>query len=336
MSDDSWSRLEAERRELADRAELFADRGLGAHAELLNRGGPAPGRLTETPLIVDTDVGGDPDDAVALALAARLSPHLALVITSDEAGGERARFARHLLDLVGRPEVPVVAGRQLGDTPYFCVQGLTLPQIGPQPTNVAEAVAQVCAATAGPVRWVGLAPLSNLADLLHAEPALAQRLVVTQMGGAIAYRDPARAEHNFRLDPAAARAVLGTLRDIHLVMSDTTFTPEIQIDGSSPMYQALAQPSAPAWAELLRIYMDRWFGQFHPSTLQHDALTLSAALQLPFVGFDLATISLSEDARMSLDPTGQRHFISVRARYDAFNQWLHRGLTAPDQARQRA
>ena len=74
MSDDSWERLEAERRELADRAERFADFGLGIHAERLNRGGGVPPRLTDAPMILDTDVGGDPDDAIALVLAARLVP----------------------------------------------------------------------------------------------------------------------------------------------------------------------------------------------------------------------------------------------------------------------
>lgn len=58
-----------------------------------------------TPLILDTDIGGDPDDAIAVALAARRFPERALVITTDEHRGGRARFARQFLDLLGRPEV---------------------------------------------------------------------------------------------------------------------------------------------------------------------------------------------------------------------------------------
>jgi hypothetical protein len=66
--------------------------------------------MSPTAVIIDTDIGGDPDDAIALVLAARRLPELALVVTCDELGGERARFARHLLDLLGRGDVPVVAG----------------------------------------------------------------------------------------------------------------------------------------------------------------------------------------------------------------------------------
>ena len=323
---DSWSRLEAERRELADQAERFADLGLGVHAEQLNRGGPIQ-RLHLTPLILDTDIGGDPDDAVALVLAARTCPQLTLVVTSDEIDGERARFARYLLDLAGRHDVPVVAGRALSSQPLFSAQGLIHPQVGQQSAEVAQAVAWACGTTDGPVRWVGMGPLTNLAELVRTRPDLVRRLAVTQMGGAINYRDPTRAEHNFRLDPVAARTVLAELPDIHLVLSDVTFTPAIAVDTTSPIYQDLGRDGAPGWAQVVRVHMDRWFAQFHPSTLQHDPLTLSAALQLPFVSFELTTVVLDEAARMSRSPDGHRHFLSTRARYDAFTEWMRRGLT---------
>lgn len=72
-------------------------------------------------LIIDTDIGGDADDALAVAIAAPSVPELALLITTDattaeitaEAAGEtagghgsgpdqRARLARHLLDRIAR------------------------------------------------------------------------------------------------------------------------------------------------------------------------------------------------------------------------------------------
>ena len=65
-------------------------------------------------MIIDTDVGGDSDDAIALATAAFAVPELALVITTDEYGGQRARFARHFLDLLGRDDIAVVTGADLG------------------------------------------------------------------------------------------------------------------------------------------------------------------------------------------------------------------------------
>ena len=71
------------------------------------------------PVILDADIGGEPDDAMALVIAARELPELTLVVTSDEMSGQRARYARLLLDAAGRPDVLVVAGRQLSATPFF-------------------------------------------------------------------------------------------------------------------------------------------------------------------------------------------------------------------------
>ncbi len=290
-------------------------------AEKLRAAGPMPPRVHRTPIILDTDVGGDPDDAIALTCAAR-RPELALVITADENGGERARLARHLLDLLERPEVPVVAGADLGNTRYWVADGLTPDDVGKQPDDVVHAVASICARTPGPVRWVGCGPLTNLAHILRSTTELAQRLVVTQMGGAIDYRDPTRAEHNFRLDPDAARYVVATAPELTLVLSDVTFTDETAIDADTDIYKTLSAPDAPEWATLLATHLDRWFTLRHPSSKQHDPLTLAVALELPFVELARPAIALAADARMRVDADGHPTWITTDADYPAFRHWL--------------
>lgn len=287
---------------------------------------PAPTGRDRSPLILDTDIGGDGDDAIAVAVAAFAAPELALVITTDEHNGERARFARHFLDLLGREDVAVVAGADLGNTRYLSIDGLVPDSVAAQPVDVHDAVTAVLGASTGSVRWVGMGPMTNLAALLAADPHLGERLRVTQMGGAINYRKPDQAEHNFRLDPTAARAVLAAGLQVQLVISDTTFTDELAIDAQSPLYESLAG-EAPPWAELLRGHLDLWFSRFYPSTLQHDALTLSVALELPFVGLTRAVVTLDQAARMSHDPDGMPVWISARALYAPFMDWLLRQLT---------
>ena len=278
-------------------------------------------------MIVDTDLGGDPDDAFALVAAALTVPGLALVVTSDEVGGgERARFARHLLDLCGRPDVAVVAGRRLRELAYFTVAGLIPDSVPDQPTGVVSGVEAVTEDSER-VRWVGMAPLSNLADLLAARPQLARALVLTQMGGAVNYRDPTRAEHNVRLDPGAARRVLSLVPEPTLVTSDVTFTTEIEIDAKSEIYRRLAAADAPPWAQAVRAHCDQWFARHHPGSMQHDALTLSAALGLPFVEFDRRGVAFDDIGRMSVHGGGVPVRLSHRADYAAFNRWLDQALS---------
>ncbi|HYU83214.1 MAG TPA: nucleoside hydrolase [Kribbellaceae bacterium] len=292
--------------------------------EALTAGGPppdGPSPLATAPLIIDTDLGGDPDDAFALAVAALTVAELALVITTDEAAGERARFARYLLDLLGRPEVPVVSGADLGNTRYFCVEGLAPAAVGTQPADVAAAVETVCTRP-GPVRWLGIGPVSNLAAMLTNRPDLAERFVVTQMGGALRYRDPAKAEHNFRLDPAAASRLLHDVRRPTLVMSDVTFNPAMEITRDSPLYHKLAAQDAPDWARVVKEHFDRWADRFHPGSMQHDALALAAALLWPGIRFGRERVTLDDQARMRRDVNGVEVKVSLEADYGDFMNWL--------------
>jgi inosine-uridine nucleoside N-ribohydrolase len=319
--------------------EWTALAGLGASFEefdevagSLIRGGPPPAvgvpAIAHAPMIIDTDIGGDPDDTVALVVAARLVPELALVITSDEYGGERARFARYLLDLVGRTDVPVVAGSDLGNSRMWVVDGLCPDGVPRQGTDVVGAVSEVCARSDGRVRWVGIGPLSNLAMLQAEQPELLSRLAVTQMGGAINYRDPTRAEHNFRVDPEAAIRMVPSLEPWAptFVVSDVTFNPAMELTADSPLYRRWAQPDARPWERVLRAHWDRWMTKY-PGSMQHDALTLAAAMLWPGVRFVRERVTLDPIARMSRSDKGTEIAMSVSADYTAFMSWLDEALT---------
>ncbi|EKX66687.1 nucleoside hydrolase [Streptomyces ipomoeae] len=328
--------IRAEWRAIVESGESLPGSGLAALSARMRATGNWPEDLRSAPVIIDTDIGGDADDALAVAAAARSLPRLALVLTSDETGpavgyGARARFARFLLDLTGRTDVAVVSGVSLGDTRYFCADGLVPDELPPQSADVVAAVRAVCAAVPGPVQWVGMGPLSNLALVLEAAPELASRLHVTQMGGALNYRDPSRAEHNFRLDVSSVHKVFdavskGLLPTPYFVTSEVTFTSAIEITADHPVHRALAAPDAPAWAALLVAHMRQWFERFHPGTIQHDALALSAALQLPFVDFDKMPVALDSIGRTIRSEVGVPVWLSLSARYPAFMRWLSQRL----------
>src|SRR5205807_7156554 len=70
------------------------------------------GQTAQQKVILDTDIGDDVDDAYALALLCSL-PNAKLVGVTTAFGetGKRAQIAAKLLKVLGRPEVPVCAGR---------------------------------------------------------------------------------------------------------------------------------------------------------------------------------------------------------------------------------
>jgi purine nucleosidase len=187
---------------------------------------PAP-----IPVVLDTDIGSDPDDALALILALA-SPELDLlgVTVVDGDVDLRARIAARLLGLAGRPDIPVFKGcrRPLGPGRGPTMHGhegrgiLDHDHAGPD-APIADTPAPewlVAAARRRPFHLVGIGPCSNLARALQLDPDLAGRLLgFSAMGGVFDPRGfaagwrhvfrttglrPAALDHNTASDPPAA------------------------------------------------------------------------------------------------------------------------------------
>jgi inosine-uridine nucleoside N-ribohydrolase len=280
-------------------------------------------RLDPSPRFVamDTDCFYDPDDAISMVLAALLVEKL-IVVTCDETVGRRARGARRFLDLLGRPDVPVVAGAELDGEQRFIMDDL-IPDVPDQSHDLVEAVAGACAAAAGqPVYWVGQGPMSNLAEVFLQRPELAERLAVVQQGGWLdEYRDPTRASHNFRLDETAAGLAVRAAFEPKLLLSDHTNADELLITRESELYRLVSAPDAPEWARWIALHLGRWFDRGKPSHM-HDPLALSVALDCGFVQFAEVRVRIEADARMYRDRGGRPVAVSTGVAYEAFMQWL--------------
>jgi purine nucleosidase len=75
---------------------------------------------------LDTDLGGDTDDACALAfLLGRPEVELAGVTTVADRAGRRAGYVRHCLGLAGRAGIPVIAGAGLSMTTLRSAEPVT-------------------------------------------------------------------------------------------------------------------------------------------------------------------------------------------------------------------
>jgi inosine-uridine nucleoside N-ribohydrolase len=184
----------------------------------------APAPLAAAPLAIDCDPGADDALALLMALAApSLSVRLVTTVAGNAPLAVCAANARRVLDLAGRPDVPVVAGAAGppggGGVPDAVVHGadglagLDLPPPS-RPPDGRDATAALAAAM--PATLLALGPLTNVVTALESGVA-PDRLVV--MGGAIGPGNmPTGAEFNLAADPEGARRVLA--RPVTLVPLD--------------------------------------------------------------------------------------------------------------------
>ena len=206
-------------------------------------------------IILDTDIGTDVDDAMALSLAA-LSPQLEIVgVTTVHADAPlRARIARKLLDLAGRTDIPVIAGASLplqmplpenftwmpklrGHEGVGILQGAELtPSVDPMATadDAARFIIQQAERNQGDLALITIGAMTNVGRALQIEPRLAGWIhSLTLMGGTVyaeKFPFPPMLETNLNADPEAARLVFASGIPLTIVPMEVTtqvyLTPE--------------------------------------------------------------------------------------------------------------
>jgi len=149
------------------------------------------------PVVLDTDIGTDVDDALALTLALA-SPELELLgVTVVDGDVElRARMASRLLGMAGRSDIPVVIGEGqpigVGRGPtHFGHEGeglLDIPWIGPEApileTTAAEWLVELSRERRYYLSAVG--PFTNVARAVELDPLYPSRtLGLAVMGGMV-------------------------------------------------------------------------------------------------------------------------------------------------------
>jgi len=176
----------------------------------------AAGKSALSPVIFDTDIGTDIDDAYALALLMQRPELQVLGITTVSSdAGARARLAAKLLHVAGGKwtRVPVYAGIS---TPAQYMQQVEWAQGFESPSlhlsGGVDFMRREINRRPGLVIIIAVGELTNVAALLEAEPGIAKRIrAISLMGGSI-YRGFApgskpEPEWNIKSNAAAARAV---------------------------------------------------------------------------------------------------------------------------------
>ena len=167
-------------------------------------------------VLVDTDIGDDIDDALALALVLH-SPEIELRGVTTVFGDtlQRARLAAYLLKDYGCEDVPVAAGienpiqwrHRPSGVPQAAVLDAheALPALSTTPGP--KLIVETALAHPGRLTLLCLGPLTNIAKALTIEPKLITALRrIVMMGGSSGWPLP---DWNVRSDARAAQIVLG-------------------------------------------------------------------------------------------------------------------------------
>lgn len=237
-----------------------------------------------TKILIDTDIGGDVDDALALGMLLNSSDEIEIVGITNVylANAWRAGVTKQILKVYGREEIPVCTGAEKpligwwdesripnSSPDYGEFRGEALPHAADFIIRMAEEVENLTVLAIG--------PLTNLGIALAKAPHIASRIRILMMGGQV---NKAHPEWNIVCDPEAARIVFESGADIRMVGLDVTnrcqFTRE-EVD----FVKSAGNPRAEMLGEMMEIFIEK-FGYL---PILHDPLAAAVLLWDDIVTF---------------------------------------------------
>src|SRR5579871_1599413 len=248
-----------------------------------------------TPIIFDTDIGDDIDDALALALALQ-SPELDVraVTTVIDDTETRTRLAWKEMGLYNRRDIPVATGASepLLDpvrpqrAPQFEV--LTAADTVPEAAHrrAADLIIETLMASPKPVTLIPIGPLTNIALALKSGPDIRPKIArIVLMGGAfhMLYQ-----EYNIWRDRVAAEIVFSSGVPITAVGLDVTT--RCKLEGADlARLRAATNPASKFLARLIELWQDGHPNQF--PTL-HDPLAVASAVRPSLIETQLGSVQV--------------------------------------------
>ncbi len=236
-------------------------------------------------ILIDTDIGDDIDDALALALGLAL-PQLEIVgiTTVFRDAIARARIANHLLKLAGRTDIPVYAGSGDGlvqanerlplcqmteDTDKACYDAVNAAAAETDNGESAvDFILEMAEKYGNELILLGIGPLTNIAKAMLKAPETMKKLKkIVIMGGTYFEH---HLEWNILCDVEAADVVYSRCENLYCVGFDVTNQTTVSYLEHRTMMQMTGDPYRDYLATLVQQWSDR---VWHCPTL-HDPLAL--------------------------------------------------------------
>lgn len=282
-----------------------------------------------TPVLFDTDIGNDIDDAVALAyLLAQPQCELVGITTATGDTAKRAALCEVICRAAGREAIPIHAGlagpllhgREQGVAQYAAIEHLPHKTDYPTGFGALEFLRNSIRSRPGEITLLAVGPMTNIGTLFAADPelpGLLKRIVL--MCGRFTTGGPGAKEWNAFLDPIATaltyQNAAGRLLSVGLDVTLQCVLP------AAPVRERFAAAGGALAATLGMAEV--WFTRADHLTF-HDPLAAALLFAPNLCGYQKGTIStviepgpLEGMTRWQPDPNGP-HEIAATVQTEAF------------------
>jgi purine nucleosidase len=265
-------------------------------------------------IIIDTDIGSDIDDAIAVALAMR-SPEIVIEGVTTVYGDVdlRARIVKKMLQYGKREDVRVYAGinKPLLHNREIWMSGhegegilAEEDKLEYESQHAVDFIIDTVMKNPGEITLIPIGPLTNIAASIIREPQVAKNVKeIILMGGVTRLGDNGidmrTVEHNIVCDPEAASLVFNSIAPIVMVGLDVTMNVII----TEVERQRLHETGDPLNMALARL-MERWFDYVKElKTFMHDPLTVSLLIDRTLVKTRRMKVHVEYDHRLNTGKT---------------------------------
>jgi len=264
-------------------------------------------------IILDTDIGTDVDDVMAVALAA-VSPELKVEGITTVYGDVdlRSRMVVKTLKLLGRDDIPVMAGSRnvlLRNREIWWLghegEGLLSKEdekLKYDSRHAVDFIIETVMDNPGEITLIGIGPFTNFAIALAREPRVADRVKnIIVMGGSARLgtngMELEYSDHNVSRDPESASLLFRSGAPITMCGYDVTR----QVLVGEPEILRLEESGSPlnlAMARMMRIWFSYWKRGF---TAMNDPLCVAMAYDPSYCSGRQMNVEVVYDHR---HPTG--------------------------------
>jgi inosine-uridine nucleoside N-ribohydrolase len=299
-----------------------------------------------TPVILDTDIGGDIDDTWALGMLLK-SPELdlKLVTTCTADTTYRAKVTAKILERAGRTDVAVGIGPETSmrsDPQAEWVAGYNLKAYpGTVHPDGCKALIDTVMHSAEMVTILAIGPFTTIAEALKREPRIAQKSKIVAMAGNI--RKPfgdatvAIPEYNVKIDVPASQAVFAAPWEIVITPLDTCGF--VKLTGAN--YKAVADSKDPVAITILENYRT-WCRALKrdwcdtASSVLFDTVAVYLGFSEKHLIMEDLKLTVEADGLTAVNPKGRPvRCASEWSNLEAFNTFLVDRLTNSKVARAR-